>query len=142
MTILTHLVVTALAAQALHLEGRDLLLAYAFGVAPDLDHLLKVPLYLRSIGWQRRPGYHWRTSFQEPVALLWIVPLSMLLATAVPVVFFALHVAMDYAVGHEKLPLYPYSRYVTRGWLPRIPDRVKEGALLLCTILLLVWSRR
>ena len=58
--------------------------------------------------------------------------------------FFAIHVAIDYSVRFEKMPLYPYSPWVTRGWLTGIPDKVKEGvlfAVLLCTNLLLYWAR-
>jgi hypothetical protein len=62
----------------------------------------------------------------------------------VPIVFFALHVAMDYSVRFEKMPWYPYSRLVTRGWLTAIPDKLKEGILfvaLLAANVALYWSR-
>ena len=62
------------------------------------------------------------------------MPLSIFLGTVVPLVFFAIHIAMDYSVRFEKMPLYPYSPWVTRGWLTHIPDRVKEGVLF--TVLL------
>jgi hypothetical protein len=70
------------------------------------------------------------------VALLWILPLSYFLGTIVPVVFFAIHVAMDYSVRFEKMPFYPYSAYVTRGWLTGISDKVKERVLF--TLLLVL----
>jgi hypothetical protein len=62
----------------------------------------------------------------------------------VPALFFSLHVAMDYSVGYEKLPWYPYSPHVTRGWLTSLPDGLKEGLLLvvlLCSNALLFWNR-
>src|SRR5256885_12805113 len=34
---------------------------------------------------------------------LWIVPLCVFLGTVVPIVFFAIHVAMDYSVSFEKM---------------------------------------
>jgi hypothetical protein len=145
MTIITHIAATALGVQALDLHGRDAWLAYAFGLGPDIDHLLKAPYYLRKVGFADRRGYYWRSSLQEPVALLWIIPLCVLLGTAVPALFFLIHVAMDYSVGYEKMPWYPYSPHVTRGWLTRVPDRVKEGVLLtglVCSNLLLFWNRR
>src|SRR2546425_12101597 len=40
------------------------------------------------------------SSLQEPVALLWIVPLCVFLGTVVPIVFFAIHVAMDRSEEH------------------------------------------
>jgi len=42
------------------------------------------------------------------------------------------------------MPLYPYSPWVTRGWLTGISDKVKERvlfAVLLCTNLLLYWAK-
>jgi hypothetical protein len=145
MTIVTHILATTLGAQALRLEGRDLALAYAFGVGVDVDHAVKAPFYLKHVGLRDQRGYYWRSSLQEPVALLWIVPLCVLLSTVVPIVFFAIHVAMDYSVRFEKMPFYPYSPWVTRGWLTAIPDRVKEGVLfvaLAAANVLLYWYRR
>jgi len=127
MTIGTHLLATTLGVQAMGLEGRDRVLAYAFGMGVDIDHAVKAPFYLRAVGLRDKRGYYWRSSLQEPVALLWIVPLCVFLGTLLPILFFAMHVAMDYSVRFEKMPFYPYSPWVTRGWLTSIPDKVKEG---------------
>src|SRR5256885_10775490 len=134
MTIVTHILATTLGVQAMQLDGREAALAYAFGVGVDVDHAIKAPFYLKHVGLRDRRGYYWRSSLQEPVALLWIIPLALLLHSIVPVLFFAIHGAMDYSVRFEKMPFYPYSRWVTRGWLTRIPDKVKEGILF--TVLL------
>ncbi len=144
MTIVTHFLATTLGVQAMGLEGQDRVLAYAFGMGVDVDHAVKAPFYLRAVGLKNRRDYYWRSSLQEPVALLWIIPLSVFFGTFVPILFFAAHVAMDYSVRFEKMPFYPYSAYVTRGWLVRVPDRVKEGILF--TVLLagnvgLYWVR-
>ncbi len=143
MTIVTHFLATTLGVQAMGLEGRDRVLAYAFGMGVDVDHAVKAPFYLRAVGLRDKRGYYWRSSLQEPVALLWIVPLCVFLGSVVPLVFFAIHVAMDYSVRFEKMPWYPYSRLVTRGWLTGIPDKVKEGVLfvtLLLANIALYWS--
>ena len=61
-----------------------------------------------------------------------------------PLVFFSIHVAMDYSVRFEKMPYYPYSPHVTRGWLLGLSDNLKEGVLfvvLLCLNLLLYWVK-
>lgn len=58
------------------------------------------------------------------------------LGTIIPAIFFVIHVAMDYSVRFEKMPFYPYSTFVTRGWLTNIPDKVKEGILF--TVLLVL----
>lgn len=130
MTIFTHLLATTLGAQALELRGGEAVLAYAFGVGVDVDHAIKAPFYLRAVGLRDKRGYYWRSSLQEPVALLWIAPLCLFLGSVVPLVFFAIHVAMDYSVRFEKMPFYPYSPWVTRGWLTGLPDKLKEGVLL------------
>jgi len=52
---------------------------------------------------------------------------------------------MDYSVRFEKMPFYPYSPYVTRGWLLGLSDNVKEGVLfvlLACTTSLLFLAAR
>jgi hypothetical protein len=144
MTIFTHILATTLGAQALDLKGRDLALAYAFGIGVDVDHAVKAPFYLKHVGLRDKRGYYWRSSLQEPVALLWIVPLCWFLGSVLPLVFFALHVAMDYSVRFEKMPFYPYSAWVTRGWLTTIPDKLKEGVLfvlLLAGNVFLYWYR-
>jgi hypothetical protein len=136
MTTVTHFLATMLGVQAMGLEGRDKVLAYAFGVGVDVDHAIKAPFYLRAVGLRDKRGYYWRSSLQEPVALLWIVPLCIFLGTVVPIVFFAIHVAMDYSVRFEKMPLYPYSAWVTRGWLTTVPDKVKEAVVFAVLLVL------
>jgi hypothetical protein len=141
----THVLATTLGVKAMGLHGGDIALAFAFGCGIDIDHLLKLPFYLKSVGFKDRRGYYWRSSLQEPVALLWIVPLSVLLGTIIPVLFFVIHVAMDYSVRFEKMPFYPYSPYVTRGWLLGLSDNLKEGVLfvlLACTTSLLFLAAR
>ena len=144
MTIVTHVLATTLGVRALKLTGSDAVLAYVFGVGVDVDHAIKAPFYLRA-GFRKEKGYYWRTSLQEPVALLWIIPLCFFLGTLVPILFFTIHVAMDYSVRFEKMPFYPYSAYVTRGWLVNVPDKVKEVVLFSVLLVLnvaLYWSRR
>jgi hypothetical protein len=129
MKVFTHILATTVGVQALDLHGRDAVLAYGFGVAIDIDHALKAPFYLRAVGLRDERGYYWRSSLQEPVAFLWIAPLCLWLGTAVPLLFFAIHLLMDYSVSFEKMPFYPYSGWVTRGWLVNVPDNVKEAVL-------------
>lgn len=142
MTIVTHALATTLGVRVFKLTGSEAVLAYVFGVGVDIDHAIKAPFYLRTIGRQRKLGYYWRTSLQEPVALLWIIPLCLFLGTWVPALFFAIHLAMDYAVGYEKMPWYPYSPAVTQGYLVAVSDKTKEAILivvLICMNLLLFW---
>ena len=127
MTIVSHLLLTTLGVQVLGLEGKDIVLAYTFGYGIDLvDHPIKLPLYLKKNGRRNEKHYHWRTPLQEPVALLWIAPLSVYLGTYVPAVFFMSHLLLDYFVSYEKRPLYPFSTFSTEGFFPRISDSAKE----------------
>jgi len=145
MTVVTHVLATTLGVQALNLHGPEAVLAYVFGVGVDADHALKAPFYLRAVGLKNQRGYYWRSSLQEPVALLWILPLCFLLGTVIPVMFFAVHLAMDYSMSYEKMPFFPYSTCVTRGWLVKVPDKLKEGvvaAALLCMNLIAFFARR
>jgi hypothetical protein len=145
MTIVTHVLATTAVVQALQLrDPKHLLLAFLFGVAVDVDHALKAPFYLRAVGFRDKRGYYWRSSLQEPVAFLWILPLSLWLGSMVPVLCFAVHLLMDYSVGYEKMPFYPYSRFVTRGWLLSVSDQRKEMALAAVLVLVNValwWGR-
>jgi len=139
MTIVTHALATTLGVRVLKLTGSDAVLAYIFGVGVDIDHAIKLPFFWRA-GLRKERGYYWRTSLQEPVALLWIIPLCFFLGTWVPALFFLVHLAMDYSVGYEKMPWYPYSPLVTQGVLVGVSDKAKEAILiviLLCTNLLL-----
>ena len=127
MTILPHLLLTTVGVQALGLQGTDAALAYAFGYGIDLiDHPIKLPLYLKKNGKKNEKHYHWRTPFQEPIALAWIIPLSFYLGTYVPALFFFSHFALDYMVSYEKRPWYPFSTYTTEGVWRGASDTAKE----------------
>ena len=127
MTILPQLLLTTVGVQALGLEGKDIVLAYTFGYGIDLvDHPIKLPLYLKKNGKKNEKHYHWRTPFQDPVALMWIIPLSVYLGTYVPALFFISHFALDYMVSYEKRPFYPFSTYSTEGILTGYSDTIKE----------------
>ncbi len=138
MTILPHLLLTTLGAQVLGLEGKDIALAYTFGYGIDLvDHPIKLPLYLKKNGKKNESNYHWRTPLQEPVALMWIVPLSVYLGTYVPALFFISHFALDYMVSYEKRPWYPFSTYTTEGILRNYSDTTKEiWTCAVCAVLI------
>src|SRR5256886_6815847 len=69
-----------------------------------------------------------RSSLQEPVAMLWITPLCWFLGTVIPLLFFAIHVAMDYSVRFEKMPLYPRSEEHT--------SELQSQSNLVCRLLL------
>jgi len=145
MTIFTHILLTTVGVQALGVHGGDLALAYGFGVALDVDHALKLPLYLKKNGLKNEKFYHWRTSLQEPVSLLWIVPLSIFIRSVIPVIFFVPHLVLDYLVSYDKRPLFPFHAVTTRGFFPNVSDGLKEiitVIILVCLNLILFLMKR
>jgi hypothetical protein len=136
MTFFTHTLVTTACIQVMHLQGKEIILAYLFGVAIDLDHLFKMPLYLKKNKMRYERHYHWRTPLQEPVALLWIIPLAVFVKSIVPIVFSLSHLLLDYLLVYPKLPFFPFSKFSTRGVSSLIPDQLKE--LLIFIIALVV----
>ena len=142
MTILPHLLLTTVGVQALGLQGTDIILAYSFGYGIDLiDHPIKLPLYLRKNGKKNEKHYHWRTPLQEPIALMWIIPLSIYLGTYVPALFFISHFVLDYMVSYEKRPFYPFSPYSTEGILTKYSDAKKEiWTCAICAVLIVVFA--
>ena len=140
MTIIPHLLLTTVGVQALGLEGKDVVLAYTFGYGIDLvDHPIKLPLYLRKNGRKNEKHYHWRTPLQEPVALMWIIPLSVYLGTVVPALFFCSHFMLDYMVSYEKRPFYPFSTFSTEGILRTYSDKGKEiWTSVVCAVLIVI----
>jgi membrane-bound metal-dependent hydrolase YbcI (DUF457 family) len=142
MTILPHLLLTTVGIQVLGLEGKDIVLAYSFGYGIDLiDHPIKLPLYLKKNGRKNEKHYHWRTPFQEPIALMWIIPLSVYLGTVVPALFFTSHFLLDYMVSYEKRPFYPFSTYSTEGILTKYSDTKKEiWTCAVCVVLIAIFA--
>ncbi|MHA2294251.1 MAG: hypothetical protein ACXACK_18985 [Candidatus Hodarchaeales archaeon] len=109
MNIIAHILVTFLFIKLGDLAGVDIFWAFLFGVFIDFDHFIKVPLYLKQNGFKIVRYWNWRTSLQEPVSYLWIVPLAVYLQTLVPVFFFTTHLILDYMMSYEKKPFYPFS---------------------------------
>ena len=136
MTFVAHALVTTVGIKFLHLSGEDIFLAYLFGVFIDWDHLLRAPLFFKKHqvslkdvifkDWSADRHYHWRTILQEPISLLWIIPLSIFINSWVVVIFFLGHLALDYLCSYPKLPFYPFSKFINRGFLLKIPDSLKE----------------
>ena len=141
VTFFTHALVTYTGVRVLGLEGVDVIWAYVFGVLIDLDHLIKIPGYIKRVGWKIQKHYNWRTSLQEPVALVWAALFSIAVKSVAPTVFLGAHIVLDYLVSYEKRPWWPFSGYMTRGmWLSR-SDRFKEivVATLFGCISLYLW---
>jgi hypothetical protein len=75
-----------------------------FGVFIDLDHLLGLGDYAKSNGIKAllhfdnltNPGGHWKSLFHNPVSIAVVAPLSIASRLMVPLLFWGVHIAMDF----------------------------------------------
>ncbi len=139
MNIMIHLLQTIFFAKLLDLSINEIIWAILFGVLIDLDHLVKIPLYLKQNGFKVVRYWNWRTPIQEPVSYLWVIPLSFYFHSWNPILFFTAHLVLDYIKGYQKKPFFPFIDF-------RIPERKRKRTKLveraievmsLCTLLFL-----
>ena len=104
MIAITHIVVSLLLIQLLTLDRNDAFVALLFGVFIDIDHLLGLAEYLKANGIRAvfdldrmmDPGGQWKSLFHNPVALMVVGPISVASRLAIPVIFWGVHIAMDF----------------------------------------------
>lgn len=135
MTILSHVLITSFGIKLLGLQGNDLIYAYTFGVLPDLDHLIKIPSYVKANGVKIVRHYPWRTFLQEPMMLIPISIFSYLINSWCPLVFFSLHLLLDYLMSFEKNPFAPFNNFKTNGFMVGVRDFYKEFAMITSVII-------
>ncbi len=148
MTIVSHTLLTTIGVQVLNLHGWEIVLAFLFGVVIDIDHIFKVPAYCKKHKFKikdifkkkipREKQYHWRTFLQEPISLLWIIPLSIIINSIIPIVFFLGHVLLDYLINYRKFPFSPLSNFSTIGFFPNISNKRKEVLTIIILSLILI----
>ena len=105
MLSITHIVVCLLLIQILSLDRNDAFLGLLFGVAIDLDHLQGLTKYTEAKGLSglfdihslMNPGGHWKSILHTPIAAALVTPLSVVSRLAVPAIFWAVHILMDFA---------------------------------------------
>jgi hypothetical protein len=104
MLSITHIVVSLLLIQILNLDRNDAFVALVFGVFIDLDHLFGLKDYTKANGFRSlmdfhtlvNPGGHWKSMMHNPVALAVVGPLSVASKLAIPLVFWGVHISMDF----------------------------------------------
>ncbi|MCU0852135.1 MAG: hypothetical protein MUC90_02605 [Thermoplasmata archaeon] len=104
MLALTHVIVTLLVIQLLMLDRNEAFIALTFGVFIDLDHLLGLGTYAKANGIAplmdmdtlMNPGGQWKSMLHSPMALAMVAPISYVVRMAIPVLFWGVHVSMDY----------------------------------------------
>tara|TARA_Y100000310_G_scaffold219247_1_gene220635 strand:- start:843 stop:1244 length:402 start_codon:yes stop_codon:yes gene_type:complete len=123
----------------LDLSFYEFVLAFIFGVLVDIDHFLKIPIFVKLKNFRTIRHLNWRTPLQEPVSYLWVVPLSVFIGSYVPVVFFSLHLVLDYIVSFQKKPFFPFSNFRIKNTKKYTRDVVSQVMVsLICIILYLI----
>jgi hypothetical protein len=114
MTVMSHILATFLLGKVLRIKKRKVwILMWLFGVLIDLDGVIFHPeVLVNSAEWYyhyENPRYL-RTFIQEPISLIWVLPLSIFgFKTLIPVLAFFLHLLMDYIEIKIKKPFWPFS---------------------------------
>ncbi len=105
MLSITHLVVSLLLIQLMNLDRNDAFVALVFGVFIDVDHLFGLKEYTQTRGFAAlfdidslmNPGGQWKSLFHSPMAVGMVAPLSVGFRLAVPLLFWGVHLTMDFA---------------------------------------------
>ncbi len=103
MIAITHLVVSLLLIELMHLDRNDAFIALVFGVFIDLDHLFGLRDYVSANGVVAmfefddliNPGGQWKSLMHSPVAVMVIGPVSIASRLAIPLIFWGVHLLMD-----------------------------------------------
>jgi membrane-bound metal-dependent hydrolase YbcI (DUF457 family) len=152
MIFFTHLLLVLVLIKFLALAKTEIVYALAFGVFIDFDHVFKLPMYVKYFVKNKKnvtfkdfwnsPSdavtVNTRSFVQEPVFLLFVIPFSVLVKSFIPLLFFGLHVFLDYLTFAAKKPFYPFSNYSCRGFV-RTSRVYVEGVILLASTFLLVF---
>lgn len=110
--LLATLILGFLLAKVVPWDARAWLLALAFGVAIDLDHLLELPRYLAAEvpakGWAALApsallahGAAWQGVFHQPLGAVLVLAASLAFRSPVPLVFWGLHMVLDFVVARH-----------------------------------------
>ncbi|HWG91075.1 MAG TPA: hypothetical protein VNZ52_09540 [Candidatus Thermoplasmatota archaeon] len=110
MMLPAHLAATVLLglvlARFMPMDTKAWLLALAFGVVIDLDHLIAVPRYLMThpggaldVSAALQWGAEWQGFMHTPWAILVVVAALVLTRSPIPLLFWALHMFQDFVVA-------------------------------------------
>jgi len=104
MLAVTHVVATLLLIELLHLDRLEAQVAFVFGVLIDLDHVFGAVQYARTNSWWTfldpealyNADVTWKSLAHKPFAIAIIAPLAMGWRLLIPLLFWGVHVAMDF----------------------------------------------
>lgn len=147
MMIISHIVATYFLGKILKFKTKkQWFFAFLFGVGIDF---LDLPHMIRGIrgfligetGFNRGGQYYYRSFVQEPISLLWVIPISIWLKTPIPIIFFILQAGMDFICQFEKRPFWPLLNFSTRwGLFPS--GTILEFALSLGLFLVILYIKK
>jgi hypothetical protein len=88
----------------LNLDRDEWFVALLFGVLIDMDHLFAAPRYISDNGlaailrptWDDGSGHAWKSLFHYPVSFFVVAPLSIGWRYMIPLLFWSVHLGMDY----------------------------------------------
>ena len=125
---------------------RQWFLAGLFGAGIDfLDFphvILAIQGFLNGrVGFGKNGQHYYRSFIQEPISLLWVIPLSFFLKSPIPVIFFLLHGLMDFICQFEKRPFWPISNFST-SWGLFPSGTILEFLISLVLLLILLGVKR
>ena len=115
MNFLIHLGYTLVLSRILYLDYPELILALIFGVFLDFDHIFR---YIPKLINEKKllpTNTYMKTFIQEPVFYPVILVLSFILKTYIPLIFFTLHLVLDYPFVNNNRPLYPLNNFEIKG---------------------------
>ena len=101
----THLVVSLLLIHILTLDRSDAYVALMFGVFIDVDHLFGLKGYIDAHGVGGVLDFDslinadgpWKSMLHSPIAVMIVGPVATASRLALPLVFWGIHITMDYA---------------------------------------------
>lgn len=101
----THIVVSLLLIHALTLDRNDAFVALMFGVFIDFDHLFGLKSYVDVHGVAGVLDFdslvnadgQWKSLLHNPIAVMVVGPVATASRLALPLVFWGVHLAMDFA---------------------------------------------
>ncbi|MBN2421816.1 hypothetical protein JXB41_01200 [Candidatus Woesearchaeota archaeon] len=115
MNIFIHLGYTLIFSELLNLSYYNFILAFIFGVLVDLDHVFYYMLRLIKRKKIILLNSYKKTFVQEAIFYPVVILASIILKSAVPIIFFTLHIVIDYLFVSRSRPFAPFSKLEFKG---------------------------
>jgi hypothetical protein len=111
MHILVHLIWTLVPSLLMNLDPFNFFLALVFGVLIDLDHIIPLIPYAIKNKTLFYTNKYIKTPVQEIIFSPVIILICVFAKTWVPLVFFLIHIILDYLFASINRPFSPFSKF-------------------------------